>query len=375
MAAVPSQADVVVLGSHPSATFAALLLADAGFKPVQVALPDSEPASRGVILNPELFNLHPSLKSMQSKLKLWPGHGLRFLGEGDKESIDTAGDKPVVYVGDFEAVTAQFDKARKAQKLASVCPKSLAVESVDERGVTFLVDEKPLATRAVVVAEMPDASVARPLNLPKPGDGEKPQDYSILRLPAAAKLNLGKPESLPMSLNLAASGAWAWVLPSPGGAEVVVMHPADRPTDPKLLDRWLDVLQQHGVLTLGPADRKAAKRVTVSLKVAGALHGETVANRALLVGPAGGFLTACSEEVYPSLWSAKLAVEHLVEALAKPFLQDGLASFPQTWGATLGDYLRGPQQNLKFLLPLVFRNAVMAKRLSDAILTGESVVR
>ena len=44
-------------------------------------------------------------------------------------------------------------------------------------------------------------------------------------------------------------------------------------------------------------------------------------------------------------------------------------------GLTLGDYLRGPQQNLRFLLPLVYRNAIMTARLADAILLGKSVVR
>jgi hypothetical protein len=41
----------------------------------------------------------------------------------------------------------------------------------------------------------------------------------------------------------------------------------------------------------------------------------------------------------------------------------------------LGDYLRGPQQNLRFLLPMVYRNQKMTTRLTEAILTGKSVVR
>ena len=45
------------------------------------------------------------------------------------------------------------------------------------------------------------------------------------------------------------------------------------------------------------------------------------------------------------------------------------------WRTTLGDYLRGPQQNLRFLLPLVYRNQVMTARLSESILMGKSVVR
>jgi len=56
-------------------------------------------------------------------------------------------------------------------------------------------------------------------------------------------------------------------------------------------------------------------------------------------------------------------------------VQDSIQVYRQKWGTTLGDYLRGPQQNLRFLLPLVYRNPVMTSRLAEAILSGKSVVR
>jgi len=52
-----------------------------------------------------------------------------------------------------------------------------------------------------------------------------------------------------------------------------------------------------------------------------------------------------------------------------------LSPYRQQWRTTLGDYLRGPQQNLRFLLPMVYRNPKMTARLTEAILTGKSVVR
>ena len=85
--------------------------------------------------------------------------------------------------------------------------------------------------------------------------------------------------------------------------------------------------------------------------------------------------TACAEEIYPTCWSAMFAVDVARKALKERHLQDALQEYRQKWGTTLGDYLRGPQQNLRFLLPLVYRNPVMTTRLAEAILHGKSVVR
>jgi hypothetical protein len=61
--------------------------------------------------------------------------------------------------------------------------------------------------------------------------------------------------------------------------------------------------------------------------------------------------------------------------LKEPHLQDALQPYRHRWRTTLGDYLRGPQQNFRFLLPLVYRKQVMTTRLTEAILLGKSVVR
>jgi flavin-dependent dehydrogenase len=100
-----------------------------------------------------------------------------------------------------------------------------------------------------------------------------------------------------------------------------------------------------------------------------------VANRTLLIGPAGGFYTACAEDIYPNCWSAVFAADAARKALKETHVQDALHTYRHKWGATLGDFLRGPQQNLRFLLPLVYRNPTMTARLAEAILLGKSVVR
>ena len=81
------------------------------------------------------------------------------------------------------------------------------------------------------------------------------------------------------------------------------------------------------------------------------------------------------EDLYPNCWSARFAADAIRAALAEPHLQDALQPYRQSWGTTLGEYLRGPQQNLRFLLPLVYRNPVMTARMGESILQGKSVVR
>ena len=100
-----------------------------------------------------------------------------------------------------------------------------------------------------------------------------------------------------------------------------------------------------------------------------------MARRTLLIGPAGGFYSASGEDVYPAAWSAKFAADAAAKALKAPQVQDALGVYRGKWGATLGEYLRGPQQNLRFLLPLVYKNPTMTDRLANSILLGESLVR
>jgi flavin-dependent dehydrogenase len=141
-----------------------------------------------------------------------------------------------------------------------------------------------------------------------------------------------------------------------------------------LLEHWVDVLKRHNVLR---ADAEVPFRDAqhLDLPLAGALVHEGLANRTLMVGPAGGFYSASGEDIYPNVWSALFADDSIKKALKEPHLQDGLNPYRHKWRTTLGDYLRGPQQNLRFLLPLVYRNQVMTTRLTEAILQGKGMVR
>jgi len=95
---------------------------------------------------------------------------------------------------------------------------------------------------------------------------------------------------------------------------------------------------------------------------------------ALLIGDAGGFVAAASNEgIYPAMWSAQIASEVVEAALTSVRSQDELMTFESKWRTTMADHLRPPNTDVQFLLPLVFSNQPMADRMCSAFFSGENI--
>ena len=98
-----------------------------------------------------------------------------------------------------------------------------------------------------------------------------------------------------------------------------------------------------------------------------------VGKRCLLIGDAGGFVAAFSNEgIYPAMRSGWIAADTALRALRAPVLQDELASFGVAWRGELADYLRMPNTDLSLLVPLVFNNEQMSRRVARAFLLGQT---
>ncbi len=96
-----------------------------------------------------------------------------------------------------------------------------------------------------------------------------------------------------------------------------------------------------------------------------------VGKRCLLIGDAGGFVAAFSNEgIYPAMKSGWIAAETVARALKAPLLQDELTSFHSAWRSELADYLRRPNTDLSLLMPLIFSNPQMSQRVARAFLLG-----
>jgi hypothetical protein len=371
--------DVLVLGDHPSAYLAATLLkhkAKLRVGHAELESPDSD--DRLVTINPALFDLHPLLSGMGRKLPTTGVYGIRFLADQPDTSSESRGKSAVVCTAKYKEVRDRMEKLAETEGVEFFGAKPLQIHGVDETGVDLTVGKQRMRATALVVAGQLAREQRAMLGMPSGWDPETMHRFTSLRCKTVKHLKLPGRSAMPMSLDLCGKLCWGWLLPGDGEFQLTVEQsiggslPADAGV--QLLRHWITVLKSHGVLDakFNFADSAAA---SVDLPLAGALAHEGVGNRTLMIGPAGGFYSACGEDVYPGCWSAIFAADVLKKALREPHLQDALNPFRQKWRTTLGDYLRGPHQNLRFLLPLVYRNPAMTSRLTEAILLSKSVVR
>jgi flavin-dependent dehydrogenase len=378
MAKNDPQLDVLVLGEHPAAYLcAALLKHKTKLRVLHSIIPGESNPDRLMILNPELFELHPLLEPLRKKIEMTPIYGLRFLSETPGQGSEHRSRSAMVYVVSYKAMRAAMMKLAGSQDVEMVAPRKLEIRRLDEGGVDVTVGKSELRPRMLVLAGLPSEPERKLLGLPESWGPEVVHRYTFMKLAGNKLADLGNRPVIPMSLNLGDMLCWGWLLPGEKCMQLAVEEPAEllgkiKPLE--LLGNWIAALRANDVLTFkGDISLDAAQ--SIDLPLGGALAHEGVANRTLLIGPAGGFYSATSEDMYPNCWSALHAADAAKKALKETHLQDALQPYRHKWRTTLGDYLRGPQQNLRFLLPLVYRNQVMASRLTESILLGKSVVR
>lgn len=378
MAKSRPQPDVVVLGSHPCCHLASLLLREAGVAVAQASIPDEHPPDRLVLINPKFFELHKLLESMRHTMNLSPIYGLRFLSN-DRESASEYLDKSIAgYIGSYGQICKAIAQSAQKEKLESIGTRTLEIRGADENGVSLEINGTAMHPKLLIVGGELSPPQCKMLGLPESWEAGVVHRYTFLRIKGSKTIALSDKPTMPISLDLSGQLFWGWLLAGAGEMQIAVAQPIETiqehpPTT--ILDKWLQLLAEHRVLTaaIKPAALDAAE--SIDLPLAGALARDGVANRTVLIGPAGGFYTACAEDIYSNCWSALFAVEAVKKSINQRHVQDAIGIYRAKWGATLGDYLRGPQQNLRFLLPLVYRNPVMTTRMGEAILSGVSVVR
>jgi flavin-dependent dehydrogenase len=378
MARQAVQADVLVLGEHPSAYLAAALLRHKSKLAVlHSTIPGQAWPDRLVRINSELFDLHELLTPLRRKLDLAATYGVKFLSEDASTASEHRARSAMVYISSYKQIRAAVTKLAEQQDVELLNPKTLQIQHVDETGADVQLGNTSIRVKALVVAcELPPDQ-KRMLAIPDGWEQEVFHRYAWVKLKSFKSLSVENKPTLPVCLDLFNQRASGWLLMNDTQAQVSVVASVaqlrELPVE-QVMQRWVKVLQQHGVLKEGEPVR-LDEMEWLDLPLAGGLAQEGVGNRTLLVGPAGGFFSATAEDIYPTCWSALHAADVLKKSLKEPHLQDALGAYRARWRTTLGDYLRGPQQNLRFLLPLVYRNQVMTTRLAEAILLGRSVVR
>ena len=383
VAAGPSLTEmpVLVVGDHPAASFCALLLKEAKIDVALVDIGSTPGGDRLVTINPAFFKLHKSLESLRSKLDLTAVTYARFLGPNGEEAHSRPspsvskkpGNEALAYIGSMLEVR----QAMRQLALDAGVPRveaKLEAEAVDERGAHVLVNGEHLVPRILAVADPLSDESGAILEIPRfPGRGSSVQATARLAGSDGLFGAGADEEAIVLSLDLGRRLQWGWLLRRRDEAQLCVQCPPEGDV-PALMEEWTQILRRQGVLAPDVQPDLASLRVA-DLPLGGALMRDVVARRTLLFGPAGGFYSASGEDVYPACWSAKYAAEIAAKAVKADHPQDALGAYRGRWGSTLGDYLRGPQQNLRFLLPLVYKNPVMTDRLVEAILLGRSLVK
>ena len=380
MAKANSQPDVLVLGQHPCAYLAAcMILEKPGLTVAHATIPGDSPPDRLVIVNPQLFSLHKPLEKLKKKLELTAVYGTIFLSEDPQTRGEWRSKTPVAYIACYSEIRKHLAAMAKEAGAKCMAPKSLNVTRIHEKGFDVGVDAQTVQPKAVLLAGHVAPEQGKTLGLPDEFSHEVMRRYSFVRLKGAGKwAQLDPKPVLPMALDLSGKLTWAWLLPGVDEVQLAIEQPLDdvQKNPPRvLMEKWVATLRKHGLIKADAPQVKTDSMESLEFPAAGALSREIVANRTLLFGPAAGFYTACLEDLYPNCWSAVFAVEAIREAMKQPHLQDALQPYRQNWGATLGEYLRGPQQNLRFLLPLVYRNPTMTRLMAESILQGKPVVR
>jgi flavin-dependent dehydrogenase len=132
----------------------------------------------------------------------------------------------------------------------------------------------------------------------------------------------------------------------------------------------LTACERTGVLTGRAVGPPESRPCVAGLAVDMDTH---VGKRCLLIGDAGGFVASFSGEgIYPAMKSGWIAGQVAARAVAAPVMQDELSSFSAAWRAELADYLRMPNIDLTLLVPLIFTNPQMSRRVARAFLLGRS---
>ena len=373
--------DALVVGEHPATYLtAALLRHKAKLRVLHSTIPGEAENDRLVIINPGFFTLHPVLEPLRRKLDMTAVYGLQFLSGDPEVQSEYRSKSALVYIASYKQVRAELSKMADGLGVELHNPKSeehFQIHRLDETGIDVTLGKAQVRPKVLVLGGHLPERQRRLLGLPDSWEADIVHRYTYVKLPGAKWTDLGSRPVMPMSLNLREMLCWGWLLPGPKSLQLAVEQPVEtlsRVPARELLAHWVEILRKNEVLN-PKAEVPLEAAEWIDLPLAGALAHEGVANRTLLVGPAGGFYSACTEDIYPNCWSALYAADAVKKAIKEVHLQDALQPYRYKWRTTLGDYLRGPQQNLRFLLPLVYRNQNMTTRLTESILLGKNVVR
>lgn len=368
MTAARPEYDLIVVGGGPAGAAAAIAASQLKLHTLLIDAPGAAapPACTGwagpaaVQLCRDCGVAPEALGETFTGLRLWSWDGSK-----STEVKDAALAGCIVNPAELSQALRSAARDRGAEILAPAAAAQLSAR--EDQTVVQLADGRKLSGQVVVVATGAASDLARRAAF-SPGTPDT-------RAPLGAVVTLTSRQRLDCGLDvvIGATRAFKLLTIARAGSHIfaaLLTHDHATPAVAQLT-AVLDSLRHAGVL---PNDCVGQPRAAAGLAGSALEYESHVAKRGLLAGDAGGFVAAFSNDgLYPALRSGWLAAETAARALQAPVLQDELATFSAVWRSDLADYLRMPNTDLGLLLPMVFSNAQMSRRVARAFLLGQGL--
>jgi len=366
----PDANDLAVIGGGTAGAAAASLAAKAGLRVVMIERCEASDSSRvSAWVAAAAEPLLEKLDLTWNRFGAEPFRGVSFHTETLQRRQDVRLGRPMAYFVDLAAWNRILRQS--AAERSAVCMYGVAVCSVQAREDHVAVEclsGRGLKASVALLADGPLSASANAVGLVP--SGVNPGEVAIQLDWTAARTSRLPTGVLHFVLGIEGGRAFA-VFAAVRGREYLTVFARDEALAREHMQRLVGRLRDLFGVAL-PARLDASCASARIVPTARALEIEShVGKRTIAIGDAGGFVTAATREgIFPAMWSAALAVDVIAEALRGGHVQDKLRRFDTLWRTTMADYLRPPNTDLQFLLPLVFSNKQMAERLAAAFLRG-----
>jgi flavin-dependent dehydrogenase len=361
-----SEFDILVVGGGPAGCAAALQARRSGAH-VLLMERDKDPGERGYTawLGPAGVELLKALKVNAKRVKATPFRGLHLYPWNFREHVfvDESGlagwlvERPA-----FDVALREIAQSSGAEVRIGAAPKALSlaedfVEVEFEGGA-------PVRGRVMLIADGTFSNTALQANLLPAGRSPEMTDCVCGGLEARTG-----DAGLHVAIGARRAGQLTTFVRDRKRTSVAL---ATRDSESPPRQQFETVWSAAATAGLVP-ERPPDDLIEFRSPAGAALDMDThVGKRCLLIGDAGGFVTAFSNEgFYPAMCSGCIAVDTALRALKSKVMQDELATFGGTWRQELADYLRMPNTDLSLLIPLVFQNEQMSRRVARAFLLGQ----